>query len=338
MTARLSKHGTYRPNLAKLVASNSIDAIRSTTRSAFSVYTANPADYIKSLSTLSRLKGIGPATASLLLSSYDSVHVPFFSDELFRWLHWEEAKNKGWDRKINYTQKEYKDLYARLQTLRERLEKEARTTISALKIEKAAYALGKAAYKFSLDREDGEGDEALRPPSPKRRKVAPKKGKKKEEDAASDDDDIPVGIRRVEECRRKGLDGSPTYDELGFELDKEYIIKHTGGRPRPLGKRAEKHLDQKRVDGERKREMMFGKGADAGEGESRVGREEQWDDRVARDLGIAFHEVGMEEYEEWVGRGFKVEGREFENPSREERDRVMGLMCGSALRKGSKHR
>lgn len=26
-------------------------------------------------------------------------------------------------------------------------------------------------------------------------------------------------------CRSKGLNGSPTYDTLGFELDKEYIIK-----------------------------------------------------------------------------------------------------------------
>ncbi|KAL9065790.1 MAG: hypothetical protein Q9161_008015 [Pseudevernia consocians] len=35
-------------------------------------------------------------------------------------------------------------------------------------------------------------------------------------------------------------------------------------------------------------------------------REQAWDDRVARDLGIAYHEVGIEEYEEWQKKGFKA--------------------------------
>lgn len=63
-----------------------------------------------------------------------------------------------------------------------------------------------------------------------------------------------------------------------------------------------------------------------------------WDDRVARDLGKAFHEVGVEEYEEWAKKGFKVQEGEFENPSEEERERLLKLRIGCALRKGSKHR
>lgn len=96
-----SKHGTYRPNLAKLVAENSLDEVRTLTRDAFSSYEADNTTYAKSVTALGKLKGLGPATASLILACYDSVHIPFFSDELFRYLHWEDAKSGGWDRKIN---------------------------------------------------------------------------------------------------------------------------------------------------------------------------------------------------------------------------------------------
>lgn len=177
--------------------------MRSTTQSAFSTYDADNADYAKSITTLSKLKGIGPATASLLLSCYDPVKVPFFSDELFRYLHWEEARSKGWDRKINYTAKEYKALFQKLQTLRERLEKQSKETVSAIDIEKAAYVLGKSAISADehiQDEEDAAGDAALRPPSPKRRKKTVKPNSK-----SDSDDSSSLGMDPVEECRRKGL-------------------------------------------------------------------------------------------------------------------------------------
>lgn len=133
-------------------------------------------DYGKSITALNKLKGIGPATSSLLLSCYDPVRVPFFSDELYRYLHWEDAKSKGWDRKINYTIKEYKTLFERVAELRERLEKQSGIGVSAVDIEKAAYVLGKNVLPdskiFPLDTEDAEGDKTLRPPSPKRRRKA----------------------------------------------------------------------------------------------------------------------------------------------------------------------
>ena len=65
-----------------------------------------------------------------------------------------------------------------------------------------------------------------------------------------------------------------------------------------------------------------------------------WCGKVARDLGIAYHLVGMEEFEEWGRRGFSVrEGElERENMEEEERERIERLASGSALRIGSKHR
>ena len=168
------KHGTYRPNLAKLVKSNGVNDVREITRNAFEIYETNNTDYCKSITALSKMKGIGPATSSLLLSCYDPAKIPFFSDELYRYLHWEEGKSKGWDRKINYTIREYKSLFEKLARLRERLEKDSDETVSAIAIEKAAYVLGKDAMpsskKFILDNEDAKDDKVLRPPPPKRRR------------------------------------------------------------------------------------------------------------------------------------------------------------------------
>ena len=314
------KHGTYRPTLAKQVASNSVAEIRKATRDGFAIYESNHADYAKAVTTISKLKGVGPATASLFLSCYDPDNVPFFSDELYRYLHWEEAKSKGWDRKIGYTMKEYKELYDQLQTLRERLEKESGQKVAAIDVEKMAYSLGKSVQHTStLGKRENDDDytKELRPPSSKKRRKA----------------NPPPSQRPIEICRRKGPFGSPTYDELGFELDYEYISKCTGGRPRPLGKGALARLDQKQREKEKKRELM-----DATRLDDTTYLEQAMDDRVAKDLNMAYHEVGIKEYEQWHAKGFRRQKGELENLSDAEKDRLMDLMSGSALRKGSKHR
>lgn len=292
--------------------------VRTTTKNAFKEYAADNSKFAKSITTLAKLKGIGPATASLLLACYDPAKVPFFSDELFRYLNWSDVNTRGWDRKISYNMKEYKDLFEKVQVLRERLEKESGEAIKAIDIEKCAYALAKGAQQ---DHENGgmddSDDQALLPPSPKRRK------------RASPSPEREPSPRQI--CLRKGPRGSPTFDRMGFELDYEYIIK-CQGRPRPLSKRAMANLDKKREESERKKKIMW---ADT---ERVTSTEPAWDDRVARDLGIAYHEVGIEEYEEWQKKGFHASPGEFENPSQEEQDRINGLMVGCALRKGSKHR
>ncbi|KAF2086135.1 hypothetical protein K490DRAFT_44979 [Saccharata proteae CBS 121410] len=139
------KHGTFRPNLLKLAQSNPDELIVSTTKEAFAQYkTSGPQ---VALTTLCTLKGIGPATASLLLSQVDPRRIPFFSDELYRWLHWEDdgpkSKGGGWDRKIGYTAKEYASLVERIEPVRARLEPVVAVEVSALSIEFAAYVLGK---------------------------------------------------------------------------------------------------------------------------------------------------------------------------------------------------
>ena len=168
------KHGTYRPNLSKLVASNTVTEIQSVTKDAFSAWDTSSKDPSKSVTALTKLRGIGPATASLLLSCYDSSNIPFFSDELYRYINWERAKNKGWDRKIGYTMKEYKQLFMKITELKERLEISSKEVVSALDIEKAAYVLGKAsqAQPPSLKRKNEVDTDAVSESSaPKKHKM-----------------------------------------------------------------------------------------------------------------------------------------------------------------------
>lgn len=240
----------------------------------------------KAISTLSKLKGIGPATASLLLSCYNPDQIPFFSDELFRWLHWQtdvggnakKRKSKGMEddgnvnRKINYTAKEYASIFGKTTTLRERLCKESGETITAVDIEKAAYKIIKSAQEEkSIHALDDESDDAVetkasRPPSTKRRKKETPEPKE------------PMPSTK---CLQKGPRGSPTYDELGYEIDYDYILK-TSGRPRRPGKRAEEKMDRAIKDDARKAEIM-------GRSEGAIGRrEDARRRRVGRSRGAGF--------------------------------------------------
>ncbi|KAI9870206.1 MAG: hypothetical protein M1830_004534 [Pleopsidium flavum] len=143
------EHGTFRPRLTQLVASNSEEDIQRTTREAFKTYASNPDDYAVSIKKLATLKGIGPATASLLLSVYDPENVPFFSDEVFRWICWDEKS--GWGRKIKYDVKEYKELFEGVKAVRTRLtgdggEGEGEGEgVGAADLEKGAFVLGREA-------------------------------------------------------------------------------------------------------------------------------------------------------------------------------------------------
>jgi len=127
-----SSHGTFRPSLKGLVQQNSEEFVKETTTAGFSANSWN-----ESLNILTKLKGIGPATAALLLSTSDPEKLPFFSDELFRWAFWESKSGAGWDRKIKYSLKEYRELKEKIDELRGRI------GTRAIEAEKVAYVLGK---------------------------------------------------------------------------------------------------------------------------------------------------------------------------------------------------
>ncbi|KAI1501155.1 hypothetical protein F5X99DRAFT_209838 [Biscogniauxia marginata] len=125
------RHGKFRPTLMKLVSSNQEATVKETIQEAMTNYWADP-NPSKALDTITKLKGIGPATASLLLSVHDPGRVIFFSDEAFYWLC-----RDGKISPIKYNPKEYLELNAATQALAERLE------VSATDIEKVAYVLMK---------------------------------------------------------------------------------------------------------------------------------------------------------------------------------------------------
>ncbi|KAF2013805.1 hypothetical protein BU24DRAFT_247619 [Aaosphaeria arxii CBS 175.79] len=150
------KHGTFRPTLLAFVQSNPSALVTKTTATAFSELSSpestSPLPALKTL--VKALKGIGPATASLVLSTYSPTTVPFFSDELFRWAMWEYGLGEdGWKRKIKYTAKEYEELATRVEAVRARLQEEAGEdeVVSVVDIEKVAWVLGMA--DWDLDEE-----------------------------------------------------------------------------------------------------------------------------------------------------------------------------------------
>lgn len=129
-------HGKFRPSLKKLINENDAEQVLNITTLAFDMYDQEPNDIKKIIAQLCKLRGVGPATASLIMSVKDEDNIPFFSDELFRWAFWNKS---GWEQSLKYTAREYLELYTRVQGFRKRLD------VPALSIEKVAYVLGKTA-------------------------------------------------------------------------------------------------------------------------------------------------------------------------------------------------
>lgn len=116
--------------MTKLIASNTDEKLEEAAKDAFAAYAKNEpiANVIAKLKE--PLKGVGPATASLLLAIHDPQNVIFFSDELFRWL-----TAGGKKVKIAYTTEEFETLFAAAKTFM------ARIKCTPIELEKAAFVL-----------------------------------------------------------------------------------------------------------------------------------------------------------------------------------------------------
>lgn len=113
----------------KLVSSNEENFVSDTIKAALEAYKkkGNP---LGAVEILTKLKGIGPATASLLLAVHDPDNVIFFADEAFYWLC-----SGGRKESIKYNAKEYKELNERTQKFAKRL------NTKAVDVERVAYVL-----------------------------------------------------------------------------------------------------------------------------------------------------------------------------------------------------
>jgi ADA HAT complex component 1 len=196
LTKACRKHGVYRPVLLGMIKSNQEKSIQSATRDAFSLIqqeedgSASGLDFQgniqKGLDALTTpLRGVGPATASLILS-VGSADVPFYSDDVFLWLcvgdypatsnaaAAEEEKNgkDGGERSkevrpngelnVKYNIPEYKRLWDAVQRLRARLNEEAGEDegISCADVERVALVVRhfdqSGLQNEAMDREDVE--------------------------------------------------------------------------------------------------------------------------------------------------------------------------------------
>ena len=118
----------------KLAESNMEDEIKTATQAAFETYKQDKFEVTNAINKLTTLKGIGPATASLLLSVHDAAWVVFFGDEVFQWIC-----SDGKKATIKYNMKEYGDLISKSRNLIKRLGVDARD------VEKVGFVLMKEA-------------------------------------------------------------------------------------------------------------------------------------------------------------------------------------------------
>ncbi|KAI0911108.1 hypothetical protein F4823DRAFT_327965 [Ustulina deusta] len=125
------RHGKFRPTLMKLVSSNDGEVVRKTIQEAMAQYWLD-GNIAKAMDAIAKLKGIGPATASLLLSIHDPERVIFFSDEAFWWLCCGGQKLP-----IKYNAKEYRQLNIAADKIAKRLQ------VGATEIERVAYVVMK---------------------------------------------------------------------------------------------------------------------------------------------------------------------------------------------------
>lgn len=113
----------------KLVTSNDEGLVEDTVKSAMGTY-KQKGDPSAAIDVLTKLRGIGPATASLLLAVQDPDNVIFFADEAFYWLCCDGKREP-----IRYNAKEYRELIAESQSLARRLD------VKAVDVERVAYVL-----------------------------------------------------------------------------------------------------------------------------------------------------------------------------------------------------
>lgn len=157
----------------KLVSSNDSATVTQIIKDALKTY-KDTSDPSAAVDVLTKLRGIGPATASLLLSVHDAERVLFFSDEAYYWLCCGGKKES-----IKYNKKEYaalgesaKELMGRLGVRAVDLEKVAYVVMNQAAGEPGPKSEKKAAPERKPVSRGDEKESAAREPSEKRKRAA----------------------------------------------------------------------------------------------------------------------------------------------------------------------
>ncbi|KAI0836907.1 hypothetical protein F5Y06DRAFT_96968 [Hypoxylon sp. FL0890] len=137
-------------------------------------------------------------------------------------------------------------------------------------------------------------------------------------------------------CHQKGREGSPTYDEAGFQLDWDKVDKWM--KPMTYNKTSilngmERVLDRQEREQRTMYDIFFvdGKGPDA---HSSI-VEHYLKDHVSKDLGVPWHQIGPVQLFEWEKKGFSKQKADewWREPNEVERARQNKMLVGARLRK-----
>jgi hypothetical protein len=135
-------------------------------------------------------------------------------------------------------------------------------------------------------------------------------------------------------CYDKGPDGSPTYDNAGFQLDYERVADWMG--PRPYNKkRMVNGMENRLQKGDELRKEMYDLFFEQTEAKIAFGAEDAMKDHVSKDIDVPWHQIGPQQLKIWRERGFKPVKYEewWTEPSDEDRKRGMKMMSGASMRK-----
>jgi hypothetical protein len=138
-------------------------------------------------------------------------------------------------------------------------------------------------------------------------------------------------------CYYKGRDGSPTYDNAGFELDYDKVVEWR--KPVRYSKRKmvggmEKRLAKEENERKLMSELFFEEMPNDSNGTlSKV--KEYVKDHVSRDLGIPWHQITSDTVKMWRAKGFQPVKFEhwWKEPTAEENKRFLKMLSGASLRK-----
>ncbi|KAF9640058.1 hypothetical protein BFW01_g11864 [Lasiodiplodia theobromae] len=190
-------------------------------------------------------------------------------------------------------------------------------------------------YSHRFSRDDNDDDEG--PPKKIGRRKNPERVKWEEERPLKDQNHRWHDLHL---CYQRGpSEQPPTYDSAGYQLDYEKVanwMKPTRRGKRPSWQKESQRIEDHQRVQERVREIFFEPGAAPPKGKVSPAMQWTWVDRVSKDLGVPFHQVGLEEFEEWEKRGFeKAKEGDYGKFSEEQNERMLRIASGSAMRKGS---
>ncbi|KAF4463719.1 Adenine nucleotide alpha hydrolase [Fusarium albosuccineum] len=137
-------------------------------------------------------------------------------------------------------------------------------------------------------------------------------------------------------CHKKGPNGSPTYDDAGFQLDYDKVAKWM--KPTAYNKKAMVNGMNRRLEEDAKEvkamtESFFIDGKGPGGGHT-SDYKFYLQDHVSKDLGVPWHQIDSKKVAEWANSFDKIDANEWwREPNEEERKRFMKMLGGASLRK-----